>query len=1093
MKFRYFFSMTAFLIGSAALKAQATAPSYFSFQGRLFMSNGLDPVESPSTQFAVQILSADATCLLYEETYLNDMTGTSGLFSINVGTGTNTHRTALTLPQVFDNSTSKSGYNCAYSPLAGDIRKLRFIYNAGEGSVTLSPDQNMLSVPYALYSSSLEGLGKDDFLKVTAQSTQVKLDALLASSTQLASLAAGTSSLYTKSVDLPVSNGVLDLSSGGLKVPSTPAGPDYAVNKTYADQFLGGNALNVSGLSNGQVLQWDATQQKWKNTSPSLGTLTSVTAGAGLIGGTITTTGTLALDNSGVAAGTYSKVTVDAYGRVTAGASLAESDLPSFTTPGKISGSAITSGTIGGNTAVNTAGAIATTGNISASSVSSTSDSTQALNLYNSGNIHKVTLKTPASVSSDYTLNLPATAGTANQVLAVDGSGNLNWTSVTNPLNTLNVGAPLTLTLTPSASLTIMLATSSTTGIVQLANDGETTAGRAVQGNDARLSNPRAPTGSAGGDLAGTYPTPTVAKIQGVAVSSTTPVSTQVLRYNATSWTPGYLNVTDLKNASGASQIPSNCTGGQTLVYSSGLDQFLCQNISLSISGISGLGTAATLDAPVAGDASSSQVVLGNDSRLTSARAPTGSATGDLSGTYPSPVVAKIQNVSVAAAAPSSDQVLKYNGSSWTPASLGLSDLRSTVGGGLFSSPNCSSTQTLSWSSASDQFSCIGLAISSASQKGLVQIGSGLSVAGGTVSLANVGTAGTTNGIAVDAYGRVTSVAALGASDIPSLDWSKISSGKPTTLSGYGITDSVKNAGGTVSVQQGLDSAKGSASTAGRLYVATDAAKIYRDNGSSWDLMSSAVGSGGTVTGITAGTGLTGGTISTSGTLNVDVGTSAGKIVQLDSNAKLPAVDGSQLTNMPSIPFSNMQVFDATGSFNVPAKVTRIYVQVWGAGGGGGGGSVLLGNGGGGGGSGGYVAGFLTVTASSSLTVTVGTGGAKGTVNNGGGNGLGSSVGSLSAGGGAGGANALITFASGGTASSTLGVVGETGDTALAGNGGGGGRAPNGGPGGRGSPSTTITGFDGTVPGGGGGGGAYGVLTGSLGGAGAGGRIIVWY
>ena len=49
------------------------------------------------------------------------------------------------------------------------------------------------------------------------------------------------------------------------------------------------------------------------------GTVTSILTGAGLTGGPITATGTIALDNSGVVAGTYAyaTVTVDAYGRVT--------------------------------------------------------------------------------------------------------------------------------------------------------------------------------------------------------------------------------------------------------------------------------------------------------------------------------------------------------------------------------------------------------------------------------------------------------------------------------------------------------------------------------------------------------------------------------------------------------------------------------------------------------------------------------------------------------------------------------------------------------------------------------------------------------
>ena len=64
------------------------------------------------------------------------------------------------------------------------------------------------------------------------------------------------------------------------------------------------------------------------------------------------------------------------------------------------------------------------------------------------------------------------------------------------------------------------------------------------------------------------------------------------------------------------------------------------------------------------------------------------------------------------------------------------------------------------------------------------------------------------------------------------------------------------------------------------------------------DISWGAVSGSGTVTSVAAGTGLTGGTITGSGTLAVDVGTSASKIVQLDGSAKLPAVDGSNLTNV---------------------------------------------------------------------------------------------------------------------------------------------------------------------------------------------------
>lgn len=52
--------------------------------------------------------------------------------------------------------------------------------------------------------------------------------------------------------------------------------------------------------------------------------------------------------------------------------------------------------------------------------------------------------------------------------------------------------------------------------------------------------------------------------------------------------------------------------------------------------------------------------------------------------------------------------------------------------------------------------------------------------------------------VTVDAKGRVTAGASLEASDIPDLDWSKITTGKPTTVDGYGITDAVKKTGDTM-------------------------------------------------------------------------------------------------------------------------------------------------------------------------------------------------------------------------------------------------------------------------------------------------------
>ena len=64
---------------------------------------------------------------------------------------------------------------------------------------------------------------------------------------------------------------------------------------------------------------------------------------------------------------------------------------------------------------------------------------------------------------------------------------------------------------------------------------------------------------------------------------------------------------------------------------------------------------------------------------------------------------------------------------------------------------------------------------------------------------------GTNTKITYDAKGLVTGGTSLAAIDIPALDWSKITTGKPTTLSGYGISDAVPSSHiGTTGASHGV-------------------------------------------------------------------------------------------------------------------------------------------------------------------------------------------------------------------------------------------------------------------------------------------------
>ncbi|KYG65694.1 hypothetical protein AZI86_01055 [Bdellovibrio bacteriovorus] len=212
----------------------------------------------------------------------------------------------------------------------------------------------------------------------------------------------------------------------------------------------------------------------------------------------------------------------------------------------------------------------------------------------------------------------------------------------------------------------------------------------------------------------------------------------------ASSSQPGYLSAADwttFNNKIGTSTVFSGDVSGTASAIS--VDKL--KNVALSISGVSagdvlkysgGNWVNGSLSAAdISGLIPGSQV-SGNISGTASGF--TGSLSGDVTGTQAATVVGKLQGVAVSATAPTNNQVLKYNGSQWAPATLGSSDLPSGTLSGSGTTgrlPYYSAANVLADSVVSQSAGQVG--IGTTSPEGLLDVRGSVSIGGAHSNVSN--------------------------------------------------------------------------------------------------------------------------------------------------------------------------------------------------------------------------------------------------------------------------------------------------------------------------------------------------------------------